>query len=133
MREAVICSPLRTPIGRYGGKLREVHAQTLAEVIVQGLLENTKLDTNVVDGCIFGQCYPTMESPAIGRVAAQAAGLPVEVPGSQVDRRCGSGLQAICIAAMEVQTGAADVVIAGGVASMSTAYCGVCSSCYAKL
>jgi len=122
MREAVICSPLRTPIGRYGGKLREVDAQTLAEVIVQGLLEKTKLDPNVVDECVFGQCYPTMESPAIGRVAALAAGLPVEVPGSQVDRRCGSGLLAICVAAMQVQTGVADVVIAGGVESMSTAY-----------
>jgi len=121
MREAVICSPLRTPIGRYGGKLREVDAETLAEVVVQRLVEDTKLDTSVVDDCIFGQCYPTMESPAIGRVAALAAGLPVEVPGFQVDRRCGSGLLAICLAAMQVQTGVADVVIAGGVESMSTA------------
>ena len=62
-----------------------------------------------------------MEAPAIGRVAALAAGLPVEVPGFQVDRRCGSGLLAICTAAMQVQTGVADVVIAGGVESMSTA------------
>ncbi len=121
MREAVICSPLRTPIGRYGGKLREVDAEALAETIVRGLLERTKLDTNVVDDCIFGQCYPNMESPAIGRVAALAAGLPVEVPGFQVDRRCGSGLLAICLAAMQVQTSVADVVIAGGVESMSTA------------
>ena len=121
MREAVICSPLRTPIGRYGGKLREVDAPTLAEVIVQRLLEDTKLDGSVVDDCIFGQCYPTMDAPAMGRVAALAAGLPVEVPGFQVDRRCGSGLLAICIAAMQVQTGVADVIIAGGVESMSTA------------
>jgi acetyl-CoA C-acetyltransferase len=121
MREAVICSPLRTPIGRYGGKLRDVDAQTLAEVIVQRLLEDTKLDGSVVDDCIFGQCYPSMDAPAMGRVAALAAGLPVEVPGFQVDRRCGSGLLAICIAAMQVQTGVADVIIAGGVESMSTA------------
>jgi len=121
MREAVICSPLRTPIGRYGGKLRDVDAETLAELVVQRLLSDTKLDANVVDDCIFGQCYPSMESPAIGRTAALAAGLPVEVPGFQVDRRCGSGLLAICIAAMQVQTGVADVVIAGGVESMSTA------------
>jgi len=121
MREAVICNPLRTPIGRYGGKLRDVDAQTLAEVVVQRLLEDTKLDGSVVDDCIFGQCYPTMEAPAMGRVAALAAGLPVEVPGFQVDRRCGSGLLAICTAAMQVQTGVADVVIAGGVESMSTA------------
>jgi len=121
MREAVICSPLRTPIGRYGGKLRDVDAQTLAEVAVQRLLEDTKLDGSVVDDCIFGQCYPTMDAPAMGRVVALAAGLPVEVPGFQVDRRCGSGLLAICIAAMQVQTGVADVIIAGGVESMSTA------------
>jgi len=122
MREAVICSPLRTAVGRYGGSLRNVDAETLAETIVSGLLERTNLDPNVVDDCIFGQCYPTMESPAIGRIAALAGGLPVEVPGFQVDRRCGSGLQSICIAAMEVQTGVADVVLAGGVESMSTAY-----------
>jgi acetyl-CoA C-acetyltransferase len=121
MREAVICNPLRTPIGRYGGRLRDVDAQTLAEVVVQRLLEDTKLDGSVVDDCIFGQCYPTMDAPAIGRVAALAAGLPVEVPGFQVDRRCGSGLLAICTAAMQVQTGVADVIIAGGVESMSTA------------
>jgi len=121
MREAVICSPLRTPVGRYGGSLRDVDAETLAETIVRGLLERTSLDPSVVDDCIFGQCYPSMESPAIGRIAALAAGLPIEVPGFQVDRRCASGLQAICLAAMEVQTGVADVVIAGGVESMSTA------------
>jgi acetyl-CoA acetyltransferase family protein len=121
MREAVICSPLRTPVGRYGGSLRDVDAETLAETIVRGLLERTSLDPSAVDDCIFGQCYPSMESPAIGRIAALAAGLPIEVPGFQVDRRCASGLQAICLAAMEVQTGVADVVIAGGVESMSTA------------
>ncbi|MGQ9676891.1 MAG: acetyl-CoA C-acetyltransferase [Chloroflexota bacterium] len=120
MREAVICCPLRTPIGRYGGKLREVDAETLAETIVRALLERSKLDPKVVDDCIFGQCYPTMENPAMGRIAALTAGLPIEVPGFQIDRRCGSGLQAICLAAMEVQTGVADVVIAGGVESMST-------------
>ena len=122
MREAVICSPLRTPVGRYGGSLRDVDAETLAETVVRGLLERTNLDPNVVDDCMFGQCYPTMDSPAIGRIAALAAGLPTEVPGFQVDRRCGSGLQSICLAAMEVQTGIADLVIAGGVESMSTAY-----------
>ena len=70
---------------------------------------------------IFGQCYPSGESPAIGRTAALRAGLPVEIPGYQLDRRCGSGLQAVCIAAMKVQTGVADVVLAGGVESMSNA------------
>jgi acetyl-CoA C-acetyltransferase len=101
--------------------LREVDAESLAQVVVERLLQDTKLDGKLVDDCIFGQCYPNMDAPAIGRVAAMAAGLPVEVPGFQVDRRCGSGLLAICTAAMQVQTGVAEVVIAGGVESMSTA------------
>lgn len=67
----------------------------------------------------MGHSYPNAEAPATGRVVALAAGLPVEVTGLQIDRRCGSGLQSICFAAMEVQTGVADVVIAGGVESMS--------------
>jgi len=121
MREVVICSPLRTPVGRYGGALRDVDAETLAECIVRAVLERTNLDPSVVDDCIFGHCYPNGENPAVGRIAALAAGLPVEVPGFQLDRRCGSGLQSICLAAMEVQTGVSDVIIAGGVESMSTA------------
>jgi acetyl-CoA C-acetyltransferase len=68
---------------------------------------------------ILGQCYPNGEAPAIGRVAALDAGLPVDVPGFQLDRRCGSGLQCVIEACMQVQTGAADLVIAGGAESMS--------------
>ncbi len=121
MRDAVICMPLRTPVGRYGGTLRDVDAETLAETIVRAVLERTKLDPAVIDDCIFGQCYPNGENPAMGRIAALSAGLPVDVPGLQLDRRCGSGLQSVCLAAMQVQTGVADVIIAGGVESMSTA------------
>jgi acetyl-CoA C-acetyltransferase len=121
MRDAVICSPVRTPVGRYGGALRHVDAETLAATVVSAVLERTKLDPHVIDDCIFGHCYPNGETPSIGRLAALHAGLPVEVPGLQLDRRCGSGLQAICLAAMEVQTGVADVVLAGGVESMSNA------------
>jgi acetyl-CoA acetyltransferase family protein len=119
VRQAVICSPLRTPVGRYGGTLRDVDAETLAETVVRAVLDNTNLDPAVVDDSIFGHSYPSGENPAVGRVAALAAGLPVEVPGCQIDRRCGSGLQAICLAAMEVQTGVADVILAGGVEHMS--------------
>ncbi len=121
MREAVICSPVRTPVGRFGGALRDVDVETLAALVVGAVLERTKLDPRVIDDCVFGHCYPNGETPAIGRLAVLQAGLPVEVPGCQVDRRCGSGLLAICFAAMEVQTGAADVVLAGGVESMSNA------------
>jgi acetyl-CoA C-acetyltransferase len=121
MREAVICSPVRTAVGRYGGALRDVDAETLAGIVVTAVLERAKIDPAVIEDCIFGHCYPNGETPAIGRIAALTAGLPVEVPGFQLDRRCGSGLQAICLAAMEVQTGVADVVLAGGVESMSQA------------
>lgn len=121
MRDALICSPVRTPVGRYGGALRDVDAETLAETVVRAVLERTKLDPKLVDDCLFGQCYPNGETPAVGRIAALTAGLPVEVPGLQLDRRCGSGLQTVCLAAMQVQTGVADVIIAGGVESMSTA------------
>jgi acetyl-CoA C-acetyltransferase len=121
MREAVICSPLRTPVGRYGGALRDVDAETLAATALSALLERSGVPSGVIDDCIFGHCYPSGENPAIGRIAALAAGLPVDVPGFQLDRRCGSGLQAVCLAAMEVQTGVADVVVAGGVESMSNA------------
>jgi acetyl-CoA C-acetyltransferase len=121
MRDAVICTPLRTPVGRLGGSLRDVSAETLAALVVEAVLERSGLAAEHVDDCIFGHCYPNGETPAMGRLAALHAGLPVEVPGFQLDRRCGSGLQAICLAAMEVQTGVADVVLAGGVESMSNA------------
>jgi len=121
LRDAVICEPVRTPVGRYGGALRDVPAVTLAETALRGLLERTGLTSADIDDVILGQCYPTSEAPAIGRVAALDAGLDVSVTGLQVDRRCGSGLQAVLLAAMQVQTGASDLVIAGGAESMSSA------------
>jgi len=120
-RDAVICEPLRTPVGGYGGVLRDVGAAELAAVVIRELLARTGIDPAAVDDVILGQCYPNGEAPAIGRVAALDAGLPVEVPGSQLDRRCGSGLQAVLNAAMQVQTGASDLVLAGGAESMSQA------------
>ena len=119
MRDAVICMPLRTPVGRYGGVLKDVQAEALAATVIKAVIERAGIDPTVIDDCILGQGYPSGEAPAIGRAAALTAGLPVEVPGTQVDRRCASGLQAICFAAMEVQTEVADVVLAGGVESMS--------------
>lgn len=119
MLEAVICEPVRTPVGRMGGSLSEVPAAALAATVVRGLLDRTEIDAATIDDVIFGQCYPNGEAPAIGRVAALDAGLPVEVPGMQLDRRCGSGLQSVLNAAMQVQTGVADLILAGGVESMS--------------
>ncbi len=121
MRDAVICAPLRTPVGGFGGALRDVQAHELAATVIRGLLERTRLPADAVDDVILGHCYPSMDAPAIGRVAALDAGLPVTVTGLQIDRRCGSGLQAVLYAAMQVQASASDVVLAGGAESMSNA------------
>ncbi len=119
MIDAVICEPLRTPVGRYGGAFKDVAPATLAETVLRALVDRTGITPSDIDDVIFGQCYPNGEAPAIGRVAALDAGLGVGVPGLQIDRRCGSGLQAVLDAAMRVQTGVADLVIAGGAESMS--------------
>jgi acetyl-CoA C-acetyltransferase len=119
MREAVICSPLRTPVGGYGGVLRTVPVATLAATVIRAVVARTGLDPERIDDVVLGQGYANGEAPALGRVAALDAGLPVTVPGAQVDRRCGAGLQAVLDAAMRVQTGVADVVLAGGAESMS--------------
>ncbi|MDN5858774.1 MAG: acetyl-CoA C-acetyltransferase, partial [Pseudonocardia sp.] len=121
MRDAVICEPVRTPVGGFGGSLRDVPAHELAATVVRAVIERTGLAGDVIDDLVLGHCYPTSDAPAIGRVAALDAGLPVTVAGSQLDRRCGSGLQAVLNAAMAVQTGVAEVVLAGGAESMSNA------------
>ncbi|MDQ8757593.1 acetyl-CoA C-acetyltransferase [Sphingosinicella sp. LHD-64] len=121
MREAWICEPLRTPVGRFGGMFRDVPAHTLGAAVVTALLARTGLPGEAVDDLIFAQCYPTMDAPALGRVVGLDAGLPVSVGGLQIDRRCGSGLQAVIYATMQVATGGSDIVIAGGAESMSNA------------
>jgi len=119
MREVVICEPVRTPIGRYGGMFKSLTAVDLGVAALKGLLERTGLAPSAVEDVILGHCYPSSEAPAIGRVVALDAGLPVTVPGMQVDRRCGSGLQAVIQAALQVGNGDNDVVVAGGAESMS--------------
>jgi acetyl-CoA C-acetyltransferase len=119
--DVVVCEPVRTAVGRYGGVFKSVAAASLASSVISEVLKRTSVASDLVDDVIFGQCYPNGEATAIGRVAALDAGLPVEVPGMQLDRRCGSGLQAVLDAAMRVQTGVCDVVLAGGVESMSRA------------
>jgi acetyl-CoA C-acetyltransferase len=110
---------LRTPVGTFGGSLRGVPAEDLAAAVLRELLTRSAIDPARIDDVVFAQSYANSEAPCIGRWAALHAGLPVEVPGFQTDRRCGGGLQAVVTAAMMVQTGAADVVVAGGVESMS--------------
>lgn len=121
MRDAVICEPLRTPVGGFGGSLRDVPVQELAATVIRALIDRTGIPPESVEDVLLGNCYPTMDAPAIGRVAGLNAGLPVTASGLQIDRRCGSGLQAVVNAAMQVQSGASDLVLAGGAESMSNA------------
>jgi acetyl-CoA C-acetyltransferase len=119
MRRVAVVSPIRTAVGKYLGALSAIPAGELGAVVLRALMERTKVDPARIDDVVFAQGYGNGEAPCIGRWAALAAGLPESVPGIQIDRRCGSGLQAVIDAAMRVQTGVADVVIAGGVESMS--------------
>lgn len=119
LRRAAIVAPIRTAVGKFGGSLASLTAGDLGAVILKALIERTKVDPGRVDDVVFSQGYGNGEAPCIGHWSWLAAGLPLEVPGYQLDRRCGSGLQAIANAAMMVQTGMSDVVVAGGVESMS--------------
>jgi acetyl-CoA C-acetyltransferase len=118
-REAVICEPVRTPIGRYGGRFKSQTAVELGVAALTGLLNRTGIPAEAVQDVILGHCYPNSEAPAIGRVVALDSGLPVTVPGMQVDRRCGSGLQAVIQACLQIKAGDNDLVVAGGAESMS--------------
>lgn len=119
MRRAAIVAPLRTPVGTFGGSLRPLAVEALGAHVVNAILQRTGLDPARIDDIVFAQSYANSETPCVGRWIGLQAGLPVAVPGMQLDRRCGGGLQAVVSAAMMVQTGAADVVVAGGVESMS--------------
>ena len=119
MRDVVICEPLRTPVGRFGGVFRDLDANTLATDLLTALVERTGITGADVDDVILGQGSPGGEGPAIGRIAALDSPLGIDVPGMQLDRRCGSGLQAIISGALQVASGGVDLVVAGGVESMS--------------
>ena len=118
-RRAAIVSPIRTPVGKFLGTLAPLDAGKLGAVILKALIERSGIDPSRVDDVVFSQGYGNAEAPAIGHWSWLAADLPLEVPGYQLDRRCGSGVQAIANAAMMVETGMADVVVAGGCESMS--------------
>jgi acetyl-CoA C-acetyltransferase len=119
MRRVAIVSPLRTGVGAFGGSLRALPANVLAATILKALVQRSGIDPARIDDVVMAQSYANSEAPCLGRYAALEAGLPIEVSGMTLDRRCGSGLQAVIDAAMQVQTGAADVVVAAGVESMS--------------
>ena len=119
LRRAAIVAPIRTAVGKFGGSLAPLTAGQLGATILKALMERTRIDPTRVDDVIFAQGYGNGEAPCISHWSWLLAGLPEEVPGYQLDRRCGSGLQAIVNAAMMVQTGVSDVVVAGGCESMS--------------
>ncbi|MCT1353875.1 acetyl-CoA C-acetyltransferase [Gordonia sp. p3-SID1431] len=121
MRDVVICEPVRTPIGRYGGMFKNLTAVDLGVAALTGMLDRTGLDPEKVEDVILGHCNGNSEAPALGRVIALDAGLPITVGGMHIDRRCGSGLQAVIQAAYQVSSGDNDVVVAGGAESMSNA------------
>ncbi|WP_085702104.1 acetyl-CoA C-acetyltransferase [Pseudomonas sp. B15(2017)] len=119
MKNALIVSPLRTPIGKFGGALAPLTAEHLASFMISQVMARTGVLGHSLDEVIVAQSYASSEAPCIGRYAALSAGLPVEVPGYTLDRRCGSGLQAVIDASMMVKTGNAEAVLVVGVESMS--------------
>jgi acetyl-CoA C-acetyltransferase len=119
MKRAAIVSPLRTAVGAYGGALKPVPVEELGATVARAVVECTGIDPARIDDVVFAQSYMSGETPCTGRWVALQAGLPIGVAGMQLDRRCGGGVQAIATAAMMVQTGAADILLAGGVESMS--------------
>jgi acetyl-CoA C-acetyltransferase len=119
--DVVVCEPVRTAVAGFGGGLKDVPVHVLAATVIRAVVDRTELPEDAVDDVVLGNCYPTMDAPALGRVAALDAGLPVTTTGVQIDRRCGSGLQAVLYAAWQVAAGMSDIVIAGGAESMSRA------------
>jgi acetyl-CoA C-acetyltransferase len=119
MKDALIVSPLRTPIGKFGGALASLTADQLAATVIRTLIDRLGIEPGSLDEVIVSQSYASSEAPCMGRYAGLLADLPIEVPGYTLDRRCGSGLQAIVNAAMHVQTGHAQAVMVIGVESMS--------------
>src|SRR5699024_8923196 len=117
--DIVLCSPLRTPVGRYGGIFRAIPVEDLATTVVDAIVERTGVTAQDVDDIILGQARPNGAAPALARIGALYSAVGQGVPGMQLDRRCGSGLQAVMTAAAHVAVGAADLIIAGGAESMS--------------
>ena len=121
LERVFIVSGARTPIGRFGGTLRSVPVYKMAAVVLDEVIRRAGVDSAIVDEVVMGHAYQNGECANGARMALLEAGWPVSVPGITVDRRCGSGLDAIAYGAMKIQTGNADIVVAGGMESMSQA------------
>jgi 3-oxoadipyl-CoA thiolase len=122
MAEAVIVATARTPMGRYGGQLKDIRPDDLAAIVLRQVCERANVKPGEVDDVILGCANQAGEDNRnVARMALLLAGFPVEVPGQTVNRLCGSGMQATISAAREIQCGAADIMVAGGVESMTRA------------
>ena len=122
LTEALIFTALRTPVGKHGGSLATVRADDLAAIPIKAIVERTRIDPLWIDDVIFGCTNQAGEDNRnVARMAALLAGLPVDVPGQTVNRLCGSGLQAVASAAQAIKAGEGELLIAGGVESMSRA------------
>src|ERR1700730_14918401 len=123
MENAYICDAIRTPIGRYGGTLAGIRADDLGDVPIRALMERHEtLDWSAVDDVVYGCANQAGEDNRnVARMALLLAGLPKEIPGTTVNPLCGSSLDAVGVASRAIKSGEADLVIAGGVESMSRA------------
>ena len=121
MEKIIVASAVRTPIGGYLGILSDMPVYTLGALVLNEAVKRAGVDPAWVDEVVLGQSYQSGENVNIARMALLAAGWPVEVPGITLDRRCCSGLDAICFGAMKIMSGYAEIVVAGGVESMSRA------------
>lgn len=120
MKKAVIMTGVRTPVGRYMGALKEVAAYDLGALVLDEAVKRGGVASAQVDEVILGQSYQSGEYVNVARMSLLKAGWPDSIPGITLDRRCCTGLDVICFAAMKIQSGDADIVVAGGVESMST-------------
>lgn len=121
MKEVVIVSAVRTPIGSIGGTLKNINPEKLLQVAIEGAVKKIELDKSLIDEAIVGQTKQSSDAPNIARLALLMADFPIETPGYTVHRQCASGMQAILNGMQQIQTGYSDVVLVGGVESMSTA------------
>ena len=121
MKEVVVVSAARTPIGSIGGTLKDILPEKLLAVAFEGAIEKAGIDKNVIDEVIAGQAKQSTDAPNIARVAALSIHIPESTPAYSVHRQCASGMQAILNGMQQIQCGYSDVVLVGGVESMSTA------------
>lgn len=121
MEKVVICEPLRTAIGAFGGTLKDIPAVTLGAAVVKEIVDRTGIDPSVIDDCIMGNILGAGQGMNPSRQVALQAGLKVETPAFTINRVCGSGVQSIALAAQAIKAGDADVIIAGGIENMSAA------------